>query len=456
MNRVVSAAFFGLACLSLASCGTIAKLNPIKGHKSNIVAAKGERIPVLAVDEALRPSDALKGVAFDLPPAQPVVAWPLPGGSPDQDMVNVQAAPAFEVAWRHPVGVGSSRKADVTAPPVAVDGKIFTMDGQAQVEATDAKTGRQLWRTDLRPKNKRDREAWAGGLAVSDGKVLVTSGYRFIAALDSGSGKTLWLKMTTSPIHAAPTVSSGRVFAVDIDNQLLAFDITTGDEVWSYQALAEPARVLKASSPAIFGDEVIAPFSSGELVALSIPNGNAIWNQALSRSSRTNALSEIRDIPGRPVIYKGDVIAASQSGVVASLDARTGAPHWQLPVASVNTPWAAGDVVYILSEAGELIAANRENGQVYWIVDLNKGQERKAGGFLLIGRKLIKPIWSGPVLAGDRLVVVNNWGEAVALNARTGETQRKLKIGDSAYIAPIAYDGMLYVVTDKAHLVAIR
>ena len=91
-----------------------------------------------------------------------------------------------------------------------------------------------------------------------------------------------------------------------------------GAPSWTYQALSESARILSASSPAVSGDTVVAAFGSGELVALRAANGNDLWNEALSRASRTNALSEIRDIPGRPVIYQGDVFAVSHSGVFSA------------------------------------------------------------------------------------------------------------------------------------------
>ena len=92
-------------------------------------------------------------------------------------------------------------------------------------------------------------------------------------------------------------------------NQIIAFNTQTGQQEWSYRGIVEPARILRASSPAVSGDTVIAPFSSGEVVALRASNGQPVWNQVLSRTSRTSALSEIRDIAGRPVISRGFVYA---------------------------------------------------------------------------------------------------------------------------------------------------
>jgi outer membrane protein assembly factor BamB len=455
MTRILKTVVTAAACASLSACATASKLNVLRKHENKVVATAGKRIPVLTFEQTVETSSALAGVGFQIPEPTPVTAWPLPGGTPQQSMDNALAAPDFKVLWRRDVGDGSSRRTQVTAPPVAVDGKIFTMDGQARITATDAKTGQRVWRTDLTPKKGRDREAFGGGLAVAEGKLFVTSGYRFVAALDAATGKVLWRQSVVSPIHGAPTYSAGRIFAVDVDNQISAWDANTGDVAWSYQAIVEPARVLRASSPAIDGDAVVAPFSSGELVALRAANGNALWNQVLSRTSRTSALSEIRDIAGRPVIYRGDVYAVSHSGVFDAIDLRTGEKRWEIPVASINSPWPAGDVVYVCDKAGQIMAVSRDSGQVYWIQDLNTNRSRKEGGFARIGRHIVHPVWTGPLLASNRLVLVDNWGEVVALDAKTGKQVKSLQIKQAGFLTPIAVDGRIYLLTDDANLIAI-
>ncbi len=456
MSRSVKVALVAGLALGVASCSTARNLWPFGGDdRPDAVASAGERISIIEFEQSLAPSAALAGRDFFLPGPQAITAWPLPGGTPEQSIEHAAAAEAFSVAWRTNIGSGSSRDTQVTSPVVASDGRIFVMDGEATVTAVDAASGRVAWRTNLRPEG--ERSGFGGGLAVGGGKVFAVSGYRLAAALDPATGAVLWTTRVEAPIHGAPTVAAGRVMAVDVDNQILAFDVNTGELSWSHQAIAEPARILRASSPAVTGDTIIAPFSSGELIALRAANGQSLWTQVLSRTSRTNALSEIRDIAGRPVVSRGFVYAISHSGVMASMDVRTGAPRWQLPLAGVNAPWVAGDVVYAVSGAGELVAANRENGQVYWIRNLNEGRERKEGGFLGIGDRIVRPIWSGPVLASNRLVLVNSEGEAVALDPKTGHQTAAINMGAGpAYIAPIAYQGALYVLTNDGRLVSIR
>lgn len=446
------------ASLAASGCSTVNRFNPFDRDKSpKEAASEGERISIIAADEKVTAAEGLKGQDFFLPAPEAVTEWALPGATPEQAPPHADAGGGLSVDWRRGFGKGSRGGKHVTAPPVAADNKIFVMDGEATVSAIDARSGSVIWRRDLRPDNRRDKEAFGGGLAYAGGKLYVTSGYRFAAQLDAASGVVGWKKPTEQPIHAAPTVAGGRVMAVAIDNTLMTFDAATGELGWTYQALTEPARILAASSPAVAGDTVVASFGSGELVALRTANGNDLWSETLSRASRSNALSEIRDIPGRPVIYQGDVFAVSHSGVFAATDLRTGAPRWTLPIAGITTPWVAGDVVYVVSRAGEVLCIARESGQVYWIHDLNQGRPATQKRFFgLGGTKSVRPVWSSPLLASNRLLVASSTGQLVALNAKTGEVEKTVKLGGSTLLGPIAVNGTVYVASDEAQLIALR
>lgn len=468
MRRVL---LIGACAVALAGCSTLSNIGskiPFAGSKNKTIASAGERVSVIAFDDKVSVNDTLKGKDFELPAPAPVQDWPVPGGTPEQSVEHADAAPAFEIGWKRGFGAGSKRARFVTAPPVEAGGKVFVMDGDATVAAVDAETGSIVWKRDMRPAagktgrhflgfgygGKGDRRGFGGGVAVADGKVYVSSGFRFVAQLDANTGAVGWTANTEAPIHGAPNVADGKVYVISVDNQLLTFDAATGEPGWNYQALVDPARILASSSPAVSGDTVIAGFGSGELIALRAGNGNELWNEALSRANRTNALSEIRDIPGRPVVYRGDVFAVSHSGVMTVTDLRTGQTRWTLPIVGITTPLPAGDVVFVVSKAGEVICASRENGQVYWIRELNDLSGLK-------GRKLKKArkhpvIWSSPLLADNRLILMSSSGRALALNPKTGATLKDLKLGGPGLIGPIAAHGKVYAVTDEADLVAFR
>jgi outer membrane protein assembly factor BamB len=452
-----------VAAVALSGCSTVAKVNPFKGRNGANKAAQGgpapdvsQRIPLLALDQQLKPADALKGVAFKLPVPQPLADCPVAGCNVENAVENVDAAPKFQVAWRRDVGKGSARSEQVMAPPIMVGGHVFTMDGAADVSAFDARTGQKIWSVDLTPKNRRDRRAYGGGLAFSGGRLFVSSGYRFVASLDPATGAVQWKTPVAIPFHAAPVAGGGKVFVANINDELISFDAATGVQGWQYQALTEQARLLFASSPVLSGDTVIAAFASGEVSALRTSNGNELWSGSLTRMSRTSALSEIRDIAGRPVVSKGAIFAGSHAGVFGSVDLRTGDPKWQLPISTMATPWVAGDAVYVVSKAGEVVCVNRETGQVYWITDLNQGR-RQTRTSRFLGRELRdRAYWTGVVLASNRLITVSSTGQAAALDPKTGAVQGYLKLGSkSALLTPMAVNGYVYVLADDGKLIAI-
>jgi outer membrane protein assembly factor BamB len=474
MNRVLKVVLLSGLAATVASCGTVRNALPFGLGGSDApraTATQGERISVLEFEQQLAPSAALSGRDFFIPGPQAATAWTQPGGNAENSVEHVIAAPDFAVAWRRNVGAGSSRTRQVMAPVVADNGRVFVLDGEATVSALDAGSGAVAWKTSIKPDEREGRRSrfslglgggstgggFGGGVAVGGGRVFVSSGYRVVTALDQASGAVVWSTPVDVPIHGAPTVSGNRVFVVDVENQIQAFDATTGVQDWSYRGIPEPARLMRASSPAVVGDTVIAPFSSGEVVALRASTGQAVWQQVLSRTSRTSALSEIRDIAGRPVVSRGFVYAVSHSGVLSSLDVRSGQPRWTLPVAGVNAPLPVGDVVYVVSKTGELTVINRESGQIYWTRDLNEGRVRQEGGFLGFWDRTVRPDWSGPLMASNRLVLTNSDGELVAFDPKTGAQTASIQLrAGPVFIAPAAYNGALYVLTDNGDLVSIR
>jgi outer membrane protein assembly factor BamB len=458
MNRMLKVALLCGLAATVASCGTVRRALPFGlGGKDapQSTATSGARVSVLEFEQQLVPAASLAGRDFFIPGPQAAISWPQPGGTSENLVEHVIAAPDFTVAWKRDIGAGSGNTREVMAPVVADNGRVFVLDGESTVTAVDAATGATAWRVNVHPPG-RERGGFGGGVAVGGGKVFVASGYRTMTALDQTTGAVLWTSPVEVPIHGAPTVAGSRVYVIDVENQLYAFNVETGLQDWSYRGIPEPARTMRASSPAVTGDTVIAPFSSGEVVALRAPTGQSVWQQVLSRTSRTSALSEIRDIAGRPVVSRGMVYAVSHSGVLSAMDVRSGVPKWTLPIGGVNAPLPVGEVVYVVSTAGELTVVNRDSGLVYWTRDLNAGRVHQEGGFLGFFDHTVRPSWSGPVLASNRLVLVNSEGEAVALNPKTGEVLTTLKLGARAYVAPSAYNGALYVLTENGQLVSIR
>jgi outer membrane protein assembly factor BamB len=441
-----------VAAAALSACSTVSRIgdaiNVFDSDAPTQTAPEDGRISILAFEQQLTPDPALASRPIVPPPAVTMANWSQPGGTADNSPTNVGGAASLQQAWRADLGQGTTDRVQIAAPPVISDGRLFFLDADHRVHAVDANNGDRIWREELRPSETRDRVARGGGVAVSGGRVFVTTGFGFLVALDAASGDEVWRAEGGAPFHSAPTVAGGRVYAITNDSELIAFDAATGQVAWNHQAIAEPARILSAPSVGVDSDTVVAPFASGEVVALVSANGRRLWSDSLSRSGRLTSLSAINDIAGRPVIENGVVYAASHSGVLAAIDLRTGQRIWARAFASTQTPWIAGDVLYAVSVDGELTAFDRATGNVYWVRQLRRYRDEEDH----TGRVA----WTGPIMVGSRLILANSLGQVVAVSPTNGETLNTEDVDQPVFIPPVSANSQIYVVTDNARLVVFQ
>jgi len=407
----------------------------------------GKRISILSLDRQLQPDPALSEVDVRLPKPQANGDWPQAGGFPNHAMYHLALADELEEAWSVGIGSGSTSRASLLSPPIVVGGHLYALDSAAIVTAFDATSGERLWHVNVTPAEDEAKGA-GGGIAYADGRLFITTGFAQIVALDASSGREIWRQAESAPFRSPPTVADGRVFAVTVDNRLEVLAADDGRRLWGHAGTTEPAGLLGGGSPAVEGDVAIIPYSSGELVALRVENGRVLWVDSLAAARRTDALSALADIRGRPVIDRGRVFAVGHSGRMVSIDLRTGERVWEQDVGGTDMPWVAGDYVYVLSNRGELFCMTRADGRVRWVTEMPRYEdlEKKKGALH----------WSGPVLAGDRLILTASDGEAISISPYTGVVLGRMELPDGVFLAPIVAQKTLYVLTDAAKLVALR
>ena len=64
--------------------------------------------------------------------------------------------------------------------------------------------------------------------------------------------------------------------------------------------------------------------------------------------------------------------------------------------------------------------------------------------------------WAGPVLGGDRLIVLSSDGGAISVSPYTGDPLGRQDMSAGGYFAPVIADNSLYVLTDDAQLSVYR
>ena len=407
----------------------------------------GERITVLRLERSLEPDRRVADLQVRLPRPIKKLSWPQAGGSSTHVQHHIELPPNLREAWRTEIGEGSGSTMRLLAPPVISDGKAFVMDVESQVSAINTMTGEIVWKYDPRVPDDDD-EAFGGGIAYENGVLFISTGFADVVSVNAKTGKERWRKRMSGPMRAAPSVADGRVFVVTIDNQLFALNSETGERLWSHAGFSEIAGLLGGASPAIATGAVVVPYSSGELFSLRVENGRPLWSDNLSSSQRLDSLSTLADIRGMPVIERGTVYAISHSGRMVAIDLRSGTRVWEKPIGGVEMPWIAGEFIYLVTNESQLVCLTRRGGRVRWVRDLPQFEEPD---------DLDDPIkWSGPTLAGDRLIITGSHGEAWSVSPYTGKVLGRVDLSEEIFLPPVVADGTLYFLTEDGDLIAMR
>ncbi len=440
MASVRALCLLAIAGLTLVGCDGF-------GGTARKVPLPGERVSVLELEKALEPDNALRTIPVVLPSPTALQDWPQEGGNPTHSVGHPSLPDKIAVAWRENVGEGTSRFAQMLATPVVVNGVLYAMDSTALVTARKAKDGAVIWEKSITPDGD-ESQAWGGGIAFNDGIVYVATGYGQVLALNAGDGSVKWRVPLGTPMRSAPTVADNRLFVITVDNQLFALSTEDGHRIWNYDGIPQSAELAGGSSPAVQGGVVVAPFSSGDVVALRVENGRVVWTDSLAATRRFDAISTIADIRGRPVIDRGRVFAISHSGRMAAIDLRTGERIWEQDIGSAFTPWVAGDYLYVVSTSNQVVCLSRTDGRIVWITPLEQYEnpESKKGRIAV----------AGPVVAGDRLLVVSSKAEAYSISPYTGKPLGLIELPEGSFLPPIVADNTLYLVTNDADIIALR
>ena len=437
----------GLASISLilflSACSNVEDwISPKEGPP-----LEGDRIAILTHNRSLTADNELANQRILLPAPTPNETWPQAGGYANHAMHHIEINDSLAPAWSVDIGSGADEEERLNAQPIVAAGMVFTMDATTQVRAFDEITGQEIWSAELEPKEDDDSHI-GGGLAFDDGRVFATTGFAEVVALEAKTGRELWRRNVVAPMRADPTVRGGRVFAVTLNNQLFALNSVTGELIWRHRGLPEMTSVLGGASPAVDRGIVVVAYTSGELIALKVENGRVLWQDTLTTAGQTDVLSSLAGIRGRPIIDRDRVFAISNAGLLAAIDIRTGRRIWDREVVGIESPWVAGNYLFLLTTESEITAFSRTDGRVHWVRGLPRYENPK---------DLKNPIiWTGPILASDRLIVAGSNAEALAISPYSGRILGVVKMPDAVTVAPVVANGSVYFLADDAELVAYR
>lgn len=444
MRKTRYGLYAALLALPLAGCGVL------KGDGGPKTPTVGERVSILSNDNSIKVDPATESVAVVLP--EPVVNanWTQSGGNASKSMGHLALGATRSQIWQADIA-GGTNKQRLAASPVIADNRLFVVGTDAVVTALAADTGAPLWRTPIGSTGKDYKDSLFGGGAGVDGSVVyATSGAGDVAALNVADGSVIWKVKPAGPLRGAPTIAFGGVYVVSQDNQIIALNSANGAVLWQATASLEAGSIFGAGSPAAGQGTIVAGFSSGEVQAYRYENGRDLWEDALARTSMALSVSTLTDVDADPVIDRGHVFALGQGGRMASYELVTGQRSWEISIAGISTPYVVGEWVYAMTDDGKLLCVARGSGKVRWLQQLARFR-------IETDKKKKDPIrWTGPVLAGGRLIAVNSEGTLAEYSPTDGSLLGSTEFKTPLSQAPVVANNILYILADDGRITAWR
>jgi outer membrane protein assembly factor BamB len=449
--------------LALAAISLLGGCNVLRGSGPPTTPTVGQRISVLGRDTTIEADPTLADVAVTVPGPVVNTDWPQPGGNASKSSIHVGLADSPAQAWSVSIGNGDSQAGRLAAEPMIADGRVYTIDTQARVRAFDVNNGSMIWEHQVRGENSPRETLYGGGVSFEGGRLYVTNGAGDVAALDAATGNQVWMVKPGGPLRGSPTIGNDNVYVVSQDNQLYALNAANGEKVWQSAGAFELAGVFGAASPAFAQSTLVAGYASGELTAYRYENGQVVWQDALARTGISTVVGTLSDIDADPVIDNGRVFSIGQGGRMVAVELITGQRVWELNIAGISTPWVAGEWVFVVTDRGQLLAVARSSGRIRWISQLPafRRPERRSEPDRRTGQIRVRqgegPIfWRGPVLAGNRLVLVSSEGQIAYVSPTDGSVVSTVDHRTPMSLPPVVAGNTLYILDTDGRLTAYR
>ncbi len=245
-------------------------------------------------------------------------------------------------------------------------------------------------------------------------------------------------------LAAAPVVGDGKLFVVDTDAVVHAFDANTGAKLWSLATSSD-----KENRNAAFGGGVsveagraFATNGLGDVVAIDVATGAEVWRKKPGGPLR-----------GAPTLFLGNAYVVSQDNQLFALAQTDGAVVWTQSgtpetqgVFGVAAPAAAQGTIVAGFSSGELNAYRYENGRSLWTDTLSRSTISTSVSSLV-------DIDAEPVIDQGRVYAVGQGERMAAVELASGN--RIWEQNFAGISTPWVAGEWIFVMTDDARLVCI-
>lgn len=342
-------------------------------------------------------------------------------------LTDIKSPLPIRVAWS--IKVGDGRRSFMA--PAVVENAIYAASTDGELMRIDPNDGKEVWRVRA--------PARLGAGVGSDGFLVAVAGQRGEVFAFSAAGKLVWQTRVPSDVVTPPLVGHGLVIVRSTDQGVTAFDSEDGHKKWLFKRQTPPLALRAANEMVFSGDNVIAGFPGGRLVAIALSNGASRWDSPVSEPKGATEVERLADVLGSIGLEDNRVCAASYQGRVACFDATSGEQQWAREMPAGAGVAIDGEELLGVDSASTVQAFAVSTGAARWVCKV------------LAHRSLSSPG------AGKRWVAVGDYdGYVHFLDASDGKLVGRVGIDDSAIIdPPRQVSGGVLVQTQRGHLVLL-
>ncbi|HTP70277.1 MAG TPA: PQQ-binding-like beta-propeller repeat protein [Dongiaceae bacterium] len=366
-------------------------------------------------------------------------------GSTDTNLYAIDIATGTQ-KWKFATGSW------VVSSPAVANGAVYFLSYDSFFYALDAATGQLKWKFQtggekryagrhlhhLEPAAETMPDPWDFFLSsplVSNGAVFFGSSDGNVYALGAETGAQRWRFQTGDVVHSSPALVDNTIYIGSWDSYMYGIEAATGKEKGRFRTGDDPQnhnQVGIQSSPLVVDGVLYFGCRDGHAYAVDTSTGKQKWSYSTNGSWVNNS----------PVV-QGDKVyfGTSIPGILHALDAKTGAPLFELPTGSpvFASMTIAGNTLYFGNFGGTLTAVDLTTQKVAWTFQTDGAKQNASTLLKEDGTFKFEAIFPSPNLFYDDMVV------AVSKILSLGSIlSSPVVVGDTVYFG--SADGNLYAL----------
>jgi outer membrane protein assembly factor BamB len=225
--------------------------------------------------------------------------------------------------------------------------------------------------------------------------------------------RTVWSRGMGTLIEFPAVVDDGVAYIGNAHATIRAVSMRTGHVLWRH----DTPHGKMASSPAVFGRELVYHSMDGHVDVLDRATGELRWSYWIGSP-----------IESSPIVQRGLDYFGAWNGELYALDLRRHRLRWTRSLGAKITSSAsiAGGRLFIGDYAGRLWAVSPRSGATRWVGSVN-------------GR-----IYGTPAVLGGRVFVPSSTGGSLTAFSTAGRYLWRVNTGAYVYSSPAAWGGRVF------------